>query len=502
MKSLLKKITHVFRNNQPKPLNENTVHKNDCTKTTPSSDFNNDKAFFLQPSQNADKFTKSKVYKQDKYFDEIEELLNGVDLNSPPGLAGDICNDIALTERRALPSLRLAAALVILSMLSHKRLNIDGEKMTFFAMITALSGSGKEAHQRYVKELMAALGHNEMFHGKPRSDRNIILDLFESLGVVYLLDEGHELFNKALSSKSASFESGMGDLLLELKTTSLYLLSGNYTREIGAKVSKEIEQLSKKVSLTQHEESHLLKLEMSASYIKNGMDNPYVSLASYSTPTKADSLINEETICSGFIGRFFYFRGEKFRGKLITPSICRPSKHIFERCKALNGLNDKIKLSPDCEDFLKKVTEYFDQDKLLNHIQLGAIYARATEQIKQMASLLSVETGVVTVEELLYSTRYFQQNIDYYTEVINKKLINDQQKVLKSADEIIKQTSQKRGSVTKGILANQLDRRSSTIRKMRLEQDSKFHYKLINILIKQGRVIEENGKYLHIEHNS
>ena len=35
-------------------------------------------------------------------------------------------------------------------------------------MITALLEV--VAHQRYVKELMAALGHNEMFHGKPRSD--------------------------------------------------------------------------------------------------------------------------------------------------------------------------------------------------------------------------------------------------------------------------------------------------------------------------------------------
>ena len=118
-----------------------------------------------------------------------------------------------------------------------------------------------------------------------------------------------------------------------------------------------------------------------------------------------------------------------------------------------------------------------------------------------MASLLAVETGVVTVEELMYSTRYFQQNIDYYMEVINKKLIADRQKVLKSADEIIKKTSQKSGPVSKGVLANQLDKRNSTIRKMRSEQDSKFHYKHY-ILIKQGRVIEENGKYLHIEHSS
>lgn len=382
-------------------------------------------------------------------------------------------------------------------MLSRKRLNMDGEKMTFFAMITALSGSGKEAHQRYVKKLMTAIGHNDMFHGKPRSDRNIMLDLFESLGAVYLLDEGHELFHKALSSKSASYETGMGDLLLELKTTSLYILSGNYVREIGGKISKEIERLGKKVSRTQHEESHLLKLEKSAEYIKNGMDNPYLSLVSYSTPTKADSIINLDTIFSGFIGRFFYFRGQNYRSKLVKPSICRPSTHIFDRCKVLNGLNEQIKLSSNCEELLKQITEYFDQDKLLNHTQLGSIYARATEQIKQMASLLAVETGVVTAEQLLYSARYFQKNMDYYEEVINKKFVDDQQKLLQSADEIIKQTSQKSGPVSKGVLANQLDKRNSSIRKIRSEQDSKYHYKLINILIEQGKVIEKEGKYLH-----
>jgi hypothetical protein len=489
MKNLLKKITHVFKNDQAKLLNKKPVNKNGLSEPLPSSHLKNDKVFPLTFSQS-----------DDKCFKKLEELLSKVDLDSPPGLAGEICNDIALSERRALPSLRLAAALIILSMLSRKRLNIDGEKMTFFAMITALSGSGKEAHQRYVKKLMTSIGQNEMFHGKPRSDRNIMLDLFDSLGAVYLLDEGHELFHKALSSKSASYEAGMGDLLLELKTTSLYILSGNYIREIGAKVSKEIEQLSKKISLTQHEEKHLLKLEESANYIKHGMDNPYISLASYSTPTKADSIINKETICSGFIGRFFYFRGERLRGKLLIPAISRPSDHILDRCTTVDGAIEQIELSSECEELLKQITEYFDQDKMLNHKQLGAIYVRATEQIKQMASLLAVETGVVTAEELLYSTRYFQKNMEYYMEVINKKLVDEQQKLLKSADEIIKQTSQKSGPVSKGVLANQLDKRNSTIRKMRSEQDSKYHYKLINILIVQGKVIEKEGKYMHHMH--
>ncbi|MGO3917238.1 MAG: hypothetical protein ACTJH9_13805 [Pseudoalteromonas sp.] len=486
MKNLLKKITHVFKNDQAKLLNKKPVNKNGLSEPLPSSHLKNDKVFPLTFSQS-----------DDKCFKKLEELLSKVDLDSPPGLAGEICNDIALSERRALPSLRLAAALIILSMLSRKRLNIDGEKMTFFAMITALSGSGKEAHQRYVKKLMTSIGQNEMFHGKPRSDRNIMLDLFDSLGAVYLLDEGHELFHKALSSKSASYEAGMGDLLLELKTTSLYILSGNYIREIGAKVSKEIEQLSKKISLTQHEEKHLLKLEESANYIKHGMDNPYISLASYSTPTKADSIINLDTIFSGFIGRFFYFRGERLRGKLLIPAISRPSDHILDRCTTVDGAIEQIELSSECEELLKHITEYFDQDKLLNHNQLGAIYARATEQIKQMASLLAVETGVVTAEELLYSARYFQQNMDYYEEVINKKNVDDQQKLLQSADEIIKQTSQKSGPVSKGVLANQLDKRNSSIRKIRSEQDSKYHYKLINTLIEQGKVIEKEGKYLH-----
>lgn len=491
MKNLLKKITHVFKNDQAKLLNKKPVNKNGLPEPLPSSHLKNDEVFPLTFSQADDELI------IDKYFNELERLLNKVDLSSPPGLTGDICNDIALSERRALPSLRLAAALIILSMLSRKRLNMDGEKMTFFAMITALSGSGKEAHQRYVKKLMATIGHNEMFHGKPRSDRNIMLDLFESQGVVYLLDEGHELFHKALSSKSASYETGIGDLLLELKTTSLYILSGNYVREIGAKVSKEIEQLSKKPSLTQHEESHLLKLEVSASYIKNGIDNPYISLASYSTPTKADSIINIETICSGFIGRFFYFRGERLRGKLLKPQISKPSSHILDRCRAVDEAIEQIELPNECDELLMQITKYFDQDKMLNHPQLGAIYARATEQIKQMASLLAVETGVISIEDLLYAARYFLENMNYYTEVLDKKTVDDRQKLLQSADEIIKQTSLKSGPVTKGVLANQLDKRNSTIRKMRSEQDSKLHYKLINVLIEEGKVIEKEGKYVH-----
>lgn len=431
-------------------------------------------------------------------FRGLMDKIKDIDVDMPPGLAGDMCKDIARGERRRLPTLRPAAVLAILSALSRNRLSSDGEKMTFFAMATALSASGKEAHQRYIKDILTTLNLQGMLCGKPRSDRNIMLDLFEHQKIVYAIDEGHELFDKALSEKSNSFESGMGDLLLELKTSSLYTLSGNLARELSAPVIKNLELLKGQSTLSEKDTEKIQDLEVRLAHIQNGMPHPFVSLISYSTPVKADFIVNLKTVLSGFVGRFYYWRGPNVRGKLLTkPESSGPCEEIIERCKRINGLDYKIEMSPDCDELVDQIVNYFEQDEMLNHEQLGAVYARGSEQIKHMASLLAVEEGKVSPEMLLYSTRVFIDNANSYMEVLNKKLEHDENHIFDSVEKIVLNVTEKYGPVKKGFMANQIDKRNGTVRKARKEKDSKYHYQLIDRLIESGLIVEVDGKLLH-----
>ncbi|RHW76460.1 hypothetical protein [Colwellia sp. RSH04] len=431
-------------------------------------------------------------------FRGLMDKMKDIDVDMPPGLAGDMCKDIARGERRRLPTLRPAAVLAILSALSRNRLNSDGEKMTFFAMATALSASGKEAHQRYIKDILTTLNLQGMLCGKPRSDKNIMLDLYEHKDILYSIDEGHELFDKALSSTSNSCESGMGDLLLELKTSSLYTLSGNHARELSAPIIKSLKLLKDKSTVSDKDTQNIQDLEIRLSHIQNGMPHPFVSLISYSTPIKADFIVNLETILSGFVGRFYYWRGPDVRGKLLKKlESSSPCEDIIERCDRINGLDYQIEMSPDCDELMDQIVDYFEQDEMLNHEQLGAIYARGSEQIKQVASLLAVETGEISSEMLLYSTRIFIDNVNCYMEVLNKKLEHDENQVFDSVEKIVLNVSEKYGPVKKGFMANQIDKRNATVRKARKEKDSKYHYQLIDRLIESGLIVEVDGKLLH-----
>ncbi len=441
------------------------------------------------------------VYNNKEQFKPKEglmEKIKDIDADRPPGIAGDMCKDIARMERRRLPTLRPAAALAVLSALSRNRLNSDGEKMTFFAMITALSGSGKEAHQRYIKTVLTELKSHGMLCGKPRSDRNIMLDLFEHQEVAYVLDEGHELFGKALSPNSKSFESSMEDLLLELKTCSTFTLPGNLARELSAPVNQKLESLKDKNTLSDRDTRRTLELETELEHIKNGMPHPYLSLVSYSTPTKADFIVSLETILSGFIGRFFYWRGPSVRGPLLKNIESKvPCADIIKRCELINGVEYQIEMSHDCDELLDEIVDYFEQDEMLNHEQLGAIYARGSEQVKQMASLLAAETGKISPEMLLYSTRLFIDNVNCYMEVLDKKLAHDKKQLDDSVEKIVLHVSTKYGPVKKGFLANQIDKRNATVRKIRKEKDSKFHYQLINQLIEREVLIDVDGDLIH-----
>ncbi|MDO6711170.1 hypothetical protein Q4567_10590 [Aliiglaciecola sp. 2_MG-2023] len=111
----------------------------------------------------------------------VNECLSEIDLSKPPGLAGDICLDLERIEYRALPELRPIVALLTLSAIVSRN-TTRNVKLNVYVIATALSASGKEAHQNYLKQALKELNLDESLHETPRSDCNGQINLETSSG--------------------------------------------------------------------------------------------------------------------------------------------------------------------------------------------------------------------------------------------------------------------------------------------------------------------------------
>jgi hypothetical protein len=443
------------------------------------------------------KIEKLSLEQKEVIYTKLSNLISEYDITSPPGLAGDICKDLALHERRPIPELRPLVPLAIFSMLSKNRRNVDEEKMTLFAMCTAHTSSGKETHMTYIKKVLGGCGQSGNIVGKPRSDKAIILDLLENEYLLYLMDEGHDVFNKALNKGSgSSFETGIGELLLELKTTSLYHVPGNLVREQKQRLQSRADTVNSKANLTKNDHKELEFIERVLKYLESGWPDPHVTLVSYSNPISNDSIISMNNILTGFIGRFLMLRSGDLRKKFVrVPRNSVVDDSIIKRCNDICMGKENILLSRDSECLLELITDFFERDEYLNHDQLGGIYARGVQQIKQISSLLAVETGEITVEDLLYSMSVFMSSVKWCEEVLMKQLNSSWVEILDICEAKIRRATVS-GSMMLGTIANSLVKCNAEIRKKRSTQD-KYEYKVIEALEKRGSIIIKDKTVCH-----
>lgn len=428
---------------------------------------------------------------------DLRSCLDNVDLSNPPGLAGDICCDLERIEYRALPQLRPIVALLALSAIASQNVS-KNTKLNIYVIVTALSASGKEAHQAYLKQTLRALNLDDKLHETPRSDKTIMLDLLYSSGTsIYVLDEGHVLFRTALSSKASAYEKNMADLLLQLKTAREYRLSGNLKREIQDSVEAKIEKLSRKKN---PDEEHLAELENVKELRKLTSDtiyNPFVNLVSYSVPQNIEFLFSRQEIESGLLGRIIFMRGPSKRARIRDHDFeLKPSPKIVDRLRRIP--NDTLPVNSNAAtEMFSVVKSYFEHDKNLNHTLFGAIFARGFEQVKVISTLLALENGTIKEEMVLYALKLFLNSL----EECEKNLLTISEKVadeeLTIISEKVKDYSIKKGPATIGVLINNVQKRSLLIR-TKVSQDSNYLKMKFQELINQKVIVEiENNRYVH-----
>ncbi|AXQ99182.1 hypothetical protein [Pseudoalteromonas piscicida] len=380
-----------------------------------------------------------------------------INLSEAPGLVGAICHDLARWEHRSLPELRPMAALNIVSLLCKQRLNGDGKQLSVFMIGIAPSASGKGDHIDYTNFLLSNLGLGDFVYSDPRSDKSIYLDLFESGGLVYLVDEVQGLFSGMLSKSSSEYTQSMLSLLMKLNTASSVTLPGNLQREL------RIDNPTKLM--------------------------PFLGFTGYSTPSELSFILNEKNIHSGLLGRFVFFPGTHLRRPKRKNVSREINEDVLNRCMRIAGEKSPVLMSDTALHALHMIDALFDQDEFLNHSRLGAIFARGSEQVKRNSYLIGAEKGLVEKGDVLYALSLFVNSVESFLSPnqLDSLHINHEAEALEVAKDCAQEW------VLQSVLANKMTKNRSVFRTMH-KNSPRSHYKVIQSLIERGALIAEGKK--------
>ena len=354
-----------------------------------------------------------------------------VDLMNPPALAGAICKLIEAKAFRPVPELYPIAALQIISLCAAGSYSQFCERLNLLTLGIVLSAAGKEVPQDVVRTLAGELGMGKNVFGGAGSFKEFIVNLIDADGkTLYAVDEAHSLFNSMKSKNANSYETKMEAEILTMSSTALYTFRGAEKREFSEKINSRIARLNKRIDDGENNlDDEIKTLEEQLKWIENGLPKPHFSLMGHSTPDNIDSLINQQNIGSGLLGRMIIVRSNDYRSKLKLEG--RTTKEHYKkmeddvvwRLSNVQNYKGEIKVNDEAKLVMKMCLDYYEEDEQLNHPVLGAIYARAYEQVVKISSLLGVEEALVKKEYVEYAFALVEGSISDVAYLLSKNRV-------------------------------------------------------------------------------
>ncbi|MGL5290263.1 MAG: hypothetical protein ACRC9N_12440, partial [Aeromonas sp.] len=330
------------------------------------------------------------------------------------GLAGKLYAAIEERAHRSQPKSSLAGSLMLLSIAAGRgRVTTpDGGKINLMAFVNAPSASGKENAHEFIKVMIDYLKWHGSAAGTPRSDKSMILDLLEPDSErceFYPIDEAHSYLEAVSSSKANDCVKNMAALILELSTSSIYIVPSNIKREIMAEITKAKRETVKAIAqieknkdelppdeLAKRAKSHnaaLGVLDAKESMVKNGVKDPRCSILFSST--KVSDMVATETIESGLLGRSLFFLCPEDRAKAPASLKRDMSLATFNpMVNSLAGIANRggaLDIDGTGRSALSKVHEWAEDHR--NHPTMGALLARQLQRVTALASLLAAGDG-------------------------------------------------------------------------------------------------------------
>ena len=207
---------------------------------------------------------------------EASENLNNPELPKPEGVLAAIMSYILKNSYIEQPAFAFSAALSLIATLSGRKFEFEGVAPNLYLLNVAPSGSGKNAPQEKIKEVLIDAKCDYLLgSGDYVSDASLMDGLPESPVRLDIIDEAGGML-KSVNRGGATYNAKMADILAELYTTSTSIFLGRQTAEGN----------------------------------KGRALRPNVNLLCSTTPTGLSEGVTVTAIEKGLMGRFLIFIGD------------------------------------------------------------------------------------------------------------------------------------------------------------------------------------------------
>lgn len=211
-----------------------------------------------------------------KLKSEAPENSNNPELPKPEGVLAAIMNYILKNSYIEQPAFAFSAALSLIATLSGRKFEFEGVAPNLYLLNVAPSGSGKNAPQEKIKEVLIDAKCDYLLgSGDYVSDASLMDGLPESPVRLDIVDEAGGML-KSVNRGGATYNAKMADILAELYTTSTSIFLGRQTAEGN----------------------------------KGRALRPNVNLLCSTTPTGLSEGVTVTAIEKGLMGRFLIFIGD------------------------------------------------------------------------------------------------------------------------------------------------------------------------------------------------
>ena len=273
-------IEYDLQNNQPPLFSDANEFGNDNAATNALAFFSshltswNSKRF--NNNQSYEHILIPKVGEEGKSKSEASENSNNPELPKPEGVLAAIMNYILKNSYIEQPSFAFSAALSLIATLSGRKFEFEGVAPNLYLLNVAPSGSGKNAPQEKIKEVLIDAKCDYLLgSGDYVSDASLMDGLPESPVRLDIIDEAGGML-KSVNRGGATYNAKMADILAELYTTSTSIFLGRQTAEGN----------------------------------KGRALRPNVNLLCSTTPTGLSEGVTVSAIEKGLMGRFLVFIGD------------------------------------------------------------------------------------------------------------------------------------------------------------------------------------------------
>lgn len=375
--------------------------------------------------------------------DTLDIDIGGVDLLRPPGLAGQLASWIETRARRKREQLAAMAAITAMGNIFGLRYIDDLDRATtnLFVFNVAGSGTGKEAVQDAIREIMVICGMAEAVHGTIKSEQEVMRNLLRHQAAFFLIDEVGFLLQKIKSAQKrggATYLEGIIGILMSAysKADGSMILSGDAKDEVKAELRKELIKIEKQLEEL-GEKSYLINRKASIEYqlstIGKGLSRPFLTLSGYTTPENFEELVDYQAAANGFIGRSILCIETDTAPESKDDWVKQPLSDALQMTLqqlAMGGSFDTtqnydarvefygerivIPTAPKAKEMLRKVRKLFDK-MAYEHKTLSGLEAlpnRGYEQVSKVSLILAVPEGVRTEEHVRWAYALIKRDIE------------------------------------------------------------------------------------------